>query len=197
MPKEAMAKVKLQVPGGQATPAPPVGPALGQHGVNIGQFVSQFNERTKDAMGMIIPCEITIYKDRTFDFITKSPPAGVLLKKAAGIVKGSATPSKETVGKVTLAQVEEIAKLKMKDLNARTLEAAIRIIEGTARASGIAVEGGSIPAGPPLGEAKAPADVKAPAEGKPAGEGKAPSEGKPHAEGKAPAEGKGHAKAPA
>jgi large subunit ribosomal protein L11 len=141
MAKEIMAKVKLQVPGGQATPAPPVGPALGQHGVNIGQFVSQFNERTRDAMGTIIPCEITIFKDRTFDFITKSPPAAVLLKKAAGIVKGSATPSKEPAGKVTKAQVEEIAKLKLKDLNARDLQAAVRIVEGTARSAGIVVEG--------------------------------------------------------
>jgi large subunit ribosomal protein L11 len=194
MAKDVMAKVKLQVPGGQATPAPPVGPALGQHGVNIGQFVSQFNERTRDANGMIIPCEITIFKDRTFEFITKSPPAGVLLKKAAGIVKGAATPSKETVGKVTRAQVEEIARLKMKDLNARDLEAAVLIIEGTARSAGIFVEGGSYQGGPPPpapGEAPAAdkAEDKAPAEGKPA------AEGKPHAEGKAHAEGKGGGKA--
>lgn len=140
MAKEIKAKVKLQVPGGQATPAPPVGPALGQHGVNIGEFVSKFNEKTRDAQGMIIPVEICIYADKSFSFITKSPPAAVLLKKAAGIVKGSPDPLREKVGKVTQEQVKEIARTKMGDLNASSLEGAIRIIEGTARSLGITVE---------------------------------------------------------
>ncbi|MHC4598798.1 MAG: 50S ribosomal protein L11 [Planctomycetota bacterium] len=139
MAKAVQAVVKLQVAGGQASPAPPVGPALGQHGVNIGQFVSQFNERTKDAMGMIIPVVIDIYKDRTFSFVTKSPPAAVLLKRAAGVAKGSPTPHTEKVGMVSRAQIEEIAKTKMQDLNARDLEAAMRIIEGTARSVGIEI----------------------------------------------------------
>jgi large subunit ribosomal protein L11 len=139
MAKEVMALVKLQVPGGQASPAPPVGPALGQHGVNIGQFVGQFNDRTKNAMGMIIPVEISIYKDRTFSFVTKSSPAAVLLKKAAGVAKGSSNAFLEKVGQVTHAQVEEIAKTKMKDLNSRNLEAAAKIIEGTARSVGIEI----------------------------------------------------------
>jgi large subunit ribosomal protein L11 len=134
-----MAKIKLQCPGGQATPAPPVGPALGQHGVNIGEFVRRFNDKTRDAQGTIIPVEITVYRDRTFDFITKSPPAAVLLKKAAGIAKGANTPSKETVAQVTRAQVTEIANVKTKDLNAASVEAAERIIEGTARSMGIVI----------------------------------------------------------
>lgn len=141
MAKEVAAKIKLQCPAGQATPAPPVGPALGAHGVNIGAFVKQFNEATRADQGLIIPVEITVYKDRSFDFILKSPPAAVLLKKAAGVEKGSSLVGKETAGTVTKKQVEEIAKLKMKDLNARTLEAACRIVEGTARSSGIKVEG--------------------------------------------------------
>ncbi len=141
MAKEVTAKIKLQCPAGQATPAPPVGPALGSHGVNIAAFVKEFNERTRKDMGLIIPVEITVYKDRSFDFILKSPPAGVLLKKAAGLESAAHAPGHETVGKVTKAQVQEIAKMKMKDLNARTLEAACRIIEGTARAAGIKVEG--------------------------------------------------------
>jgi large subunit ribosomal protein L11 len=141
MAKEVTAKIKLQCPAGQATPAPPVGPALGSHGVNIAAFVKEFNERTRKDMGLIIPVEITVYKDRSFDFVLKSPPAGVLLKKAAGLESAAHAPGHETVGKVTRAQVEEIAKMKMKDLNARTLEAAARIIEGTARAAGIKVEG--------------------------------------------------------
>jgi large subunit ribosomal protein L11 len=140
MAKQILAKVKVQVPGGQATPAPPVGPALGQHGVNIGEFVSKFNERTRDAAGMIIPVEITIFTDKSFVFVTKSSPAAVLLKKAAGIVQGSAVPNRDKVGKVTRAQVEEIAKTKMADLNARTLEGAVRQVEGTARSMGIEVE---------------------------------------------------------
>jgi len=139
MPKELKAKIKLQVPGGQATPAPPVGPALGQHGVNIGEFVNKFNQKTKDAAGMIIPVEIYVYADRSFDFITKSPPAAVLLKKAAGIAKGSGTPNKEKVGEVKKSQVLEIATIKQKDLNADTPEAAALIIEGTARSMGIEI----------------------------------------------------------
>jgi len=141
MAKEVTAKIKLQCPAGQATPAPPVGPALGAHGVNIAAFVKQFNDATRDQQGLIIPVEITVYKDRSFDFILKSPPAAVLLKKAAGVEKGAALVGKEIVGKVTKKQVEDIAKLKMKDLNARTLPAACRIVEGTARAAGIQVEG--------------------------------------------------------
>ena len=138
--KEITAKIKLQCPGGQATPAPPVGPALGQHGVNIGQFVSQFNEATKEANGMTIPVEITVFADRSFTFITKSPPAAVLLKQAAGLAKGSGIPNKEIVGTVTPAQVKEIAQTKMKDLNAASLEAAMRIVAGTARSMGIKIE---------------------------------------------------------
>lgn len=137
--KEIMAKVKLQCPGGQATPAPPVGPSLGQHGVNIGEFVRKFNDATKEAQGMITPVIVTIYKDRSFTFILKSPPASVLLKKAAGVVKGAAQPNKEKVGTVTKSQVEEIAKLKMVDLNTKALAAAVKIVEGTARNMGITV----------------------------------------------------------
>ena len=141
MAKQILAKVKLQIPGGQATPAPPVGPALGQHGVNIGMFVSKFNDRTKQMQGTIIPVEITIYRDKSFDFITKSPPAAVLLKKAAGIAQGSGVPNKDKVGKVTQAQLREIAQQKMADLNAHDVDHAIRIIAGTARSMGIDVEG--------------------------------------------------------
>lgn len=141
MAKEAEAKIKLQIPGGQATPAPPVGPALGQHGVNIGQFVTQFNEKTKDSQGMITPVEISVYKDKSFTFILKSPPAAVLLKRAAGIAKGSSEPNKEKIGKVTKSQIEEIAKTKLTDLNVKNLDMAGKIIEGTARSMGIKVEG--------------------------------------------------------
>jgi large subunit ribosomal protein L11 len=141
MAKELTAKIKLQCPAGQATPAPPVGPALGSHGVNIGQFVKEFNDRTRDRMGLIIPVEISVYKDRSFDFILKSPPAAVLLKKLAGVTSGAANVGKEIVGSVTRAQVREIAEMKMEDLNARTIEAAMRIVEGTARSSGIEVKG--------------------------------------------------------
>ena len=141
MAKELTGKIKLQCPAGQATPAPPVGPALGAHGVNIAEFVKQFNDRTRDQMGMIIPVEISVYKDRTFDFILKSPPAAVLLKQAAGIEKGAGEVGTQVAGKVSRAQIEEIANIKMKDLNARDLEHACRIIEGTARSSGIEVEG--------------------------------------------------------
>ena len=141
MAKEAVAKIKLQIPGGQATPAPPVGPALGQHGVNIGQFVTQFNDKTKDAQGMTLPVEISVFKDKSFTFIIKSPPAAVLLKKAVGIAKGSSEPNREKVGSVTKAQVEEIAKIKLADLNVNKIDMAARIIEGTAHSMGIKVEG--------------------------------------------------------
>ena len=141
MAKEVMVLIKLQCPGGQATPAPPVGPALGQHGVNIGEFVKRFNDRTKDQPGMTLPCVITVFKDKSFDFVVKSPPASVLLKKAAQLAKGAMTPGRETVGKVSRAQVLEIARLKMKDLNASSEEAAMKVIEGTARSCGIQVEG--------------------------------------------------------
>ena len=140
MAKEATAKIKLQCPGGQATPAPPVGPALGQHGVNIGQFVQQFNAATADKPGLIIPVEITVYRDRSFTFITKSPPAAVLLKKAAALDKGSTEPGREMVATVTWAQVREISETKMEDLNAASLEAADRMIAGTARSCGIEIE---------------------------------------------------------
>lgn len=139
MAKEIKAVIKLQAPGGQATPAPPIGPALGQHGVNIGQFVSQFNERTREFNGTIVPVEITVYTDRSFEFIVKSPPAAVLLKQEAGVAKGSGVPSKEKVGKVTRAQIRKITQTKFKDLNAYTMEGGDRIIEGTARSMGIEV----------------------------------------------------------
>ena len=141
MAKEVITKIKLQIPGGQATPAPPVGPALGQHGVNIGQFVTQYNERTKDSQGVITPVEIEVYKDKSFSFIIKSPPASVLLKKAAGVAKGSPEPNKEKNIKVTRVQIEEIAKTKLQDLNTRSIDKAAKIIEGTARTMGITIEG--------------------------------------------------------
>ena len=137
MAKVVQVKIKLQAPGGQATPAPPIGPALGQHGVNIGQFVSQFNERTKQLNGTIVPVVISVFKDKSFTFEVKSPPAAVLLKQAAGVAKGSAVPNKEKVGKVTAQQVKDIAQTKLKDLNAHDLQHAVRIIEGTARSMGI------------------------------------------------------------
>jgi len=140
MAKEIKAKIKLQAAGGKATPAPPIGPALGQHNVNIGQFVQQFNERTKQYNGTPIPVEITVYADKTFTFITKSPPAASLLKEAAQVAKGSGVPNKEKVGKVTLDQVKAIAEKKMADLNAFDIDHACRIIEGTARSMGIVVE---------------------------------------------------------
>ena len=133
--------IKLQIPAGKATPAPPVGPALGQKGVNIMAFTKEFNERTKNQMGIIIPVVITVYADRSFSFITKTPPAPVLIKKAAGIDTASGVPNKNKVGSITLAQAEEIAKTKMPDLNAASLEAAVSMIKGTARSMGVTVEG--------------------------------------------------------
>lgn len=140
MAKEIVTKIKLQCPGGKATPAPPVGPALGQHQVNIGQFVQQFNAATADRPGLIIPVEITVYKDRSFTFITKSPPASVLLIKAAGLEKASTEPGRTMVGTVTEKQVREIAEMKMQDLNAASVEAAMRVVAGTARSCGIEVK---------------------------------------------------------
>jgi large subunit ribosomal protein L11 len=137
--RQVTAQIKVQVTGGQATPAPPVGTALGPHGVNIGQFVSQFNEKTRDMMGVTIPVVITVYNDRSFEFILKSPPAAVLLKKAAGIAKGSGSPLKNKVGTVTTAQLEQIAKQKYEHLNASSLEQARRMIAGTARSMGLEV----------------------------------------------------------
>ncbi len=139
MAKPIMAQIKLQVAAGKANPSPPIGPALGQHGVNIMDFCNAFNARTANDAGMIIPVVITVYKDRTFTFITKTPPASMLLKKSAKIAKGSGNPKLEKVGKVTRAQVEEIAKLKMVDLNANDLDAACKIVEGTARSMGIEI----------------------------------------------------------
>lgn len=139
MAKQVTGAVKLQIPAGKANPAPPVGPALGQHGVNIMEFCKAFNAKTQKQEGMIIPVVVTIYSDRTFTFVTKTPPASDLLKKAAGIIKGSSVPNKDKVGKVNRVQVEEIAKHKMPDLNATDLSGAIKIIEGTARSMGIQV----------------------------------------------------------
>jgi large subunit ribosomal protein L11 len=139
MAKKVIGQIKLQIVAGQANPAPPVGPALGQHGVNIMGFCKEFNARTKDQPGMVIPVVITVYQDKSFTFITKSPPASVLLKKAAGIASGSKVPNKEKVGKVTRKQVLEIVKLKGNDLNAASEEAAIRVVAGTARSMGIEV----------------------------------------------------------
>ena len=140
MAKEVVAQIKLQAPGGAATPAPPIGPALGQHGVNIGQFVSQFNERTKDLNGMTVPVVLSVFADKSFEFVVKSPPASVLLKAAALIAKGSGVPNKEKVGKVNKKQIREIAERKFEDLNAYDLDQAGLIIEGTARSMGIDVE---------------------------------------------------------
>jgi large subunit ribosomal protein L11 len=140
MAKEIQAMVKLQIQAGKANPAPPVGPALGQHGINIMEFCKQFNAVTQKQEGLVIPVVITIYKDRSFTFVLKTPPASVLLLKAAGLAKGSAVPNKDKVGKVSAQQVEEIAKTKMPDLNAQKLESAIRMVEGTARSMGIEIQ---------------------------------------------------------
>jgi len=139
MAKKVTGYIKLQIPAGQATPAPPVGPALGQHGVNIMEFCKTFNARTQKDQGLIIPVVITVFSDRTFTFVTKTPPASILLLRAAGIQKGSGVPNKNKVGKVTRKQVEEIARLKMPDLNAASVEAAVKTVEGTARSMGMEV----------------------------------------------------------
>ncbi|MGD8370489.1 MAG: 50S ribosomal protein L11 [Syntrophobacterales bacterium] len=140
MAKKVIANIKLQVPAGQANPSPPIGPALGQHGVNIMEFCKSFNAKTQGEEGMIIPVVITVYADRSFTYVTKTPPAAVLLKKAAKIAKGSSEPNREKVGQVSRRQVEEIARLKMPDLNTHSVEAAVKIIEGTARSMGITIE---------------------------------------------------------
>ncbi len=139
MAKEVVVKIKLQAPGGQATPAPPIGPAVGQNGVNIGQFVSQFNERTKELNGTIVPVVITVFRDKSFTFEVKSPPAAVLLKQAAEIAKGSGVPNKEKVGEINAKQLRKIAQTKFKDLNAYNLEQAEKIIRGTARSMGVEI----------------------------------------------------------
>jgi len=139
MAKKVVGYIKLQIPGGKATPAPPVGPALGQHGVNIVEFTKQFNARTADKVGLVIPVVITVYADRSFSFITKTPPAAVLIKQACGIKSGSGVPNKTKVAKITKAQVKEIAETKMPDLNAGSIEAAMSIIEGTCRSMGVVV----------------------------------------------------------
>ncbi len=139
MAKKVVGLVKLAINAGKATPAPPVGPALGQHGVNIMAFCKEYNERTKDQVGLIIPVEITVFEDRSFTFITKTPPASILLKKAVNITSGSSEPNRKKVGKVEKAKVREIAELKMKDLNAASVEAAMRMVEGTARSMGIEI----------------------------------------------------------
>ncbi len=141
MAKKVIGFIKLHVPGGQANPAPPVGPALGQHGVNIMEFCKQFNAKTSDKQGLTIPVEITVYGDRSFSFITKTPPAAVLIKRAIKIGKGSGEPNREKVGKITRAQLAEIAETKMEDLNANDIDAAVEMIAGTARSMGVIVEG--------------------------------------------------------
>ncbi len=141
MAKKVLSRIKLHIPAGKATPAPPVGPALGQHGVNIMDFCKAFNAKTQKGNGIVTPVVITVYQDHSYSFITKTPPASVLLAKAAGVAKGSAEPNRDKVGKVTKAQVQEIAKTKLEDLNAESLEAAVRIVEGSARSMGIEVQG--------------------------------------------------------
>ncbi len=140
MAKKVRGVVKLQIPAGKATPAQPIGPALGQHGINIMAFVNEYNERTASMAGSIVPVEITVFEDRSFTFITKTPPASDLLKKAAGVTKGAATPNKAKVGSITRAQLREIAEMKMRDLNATSIEGAERIVEGAARSMGITIQ---------------------------------------------------------
>ena len=175
MAKKIVTKIKLQCPAGQATPAPPVGPALGQHGVNIGQFVQQFNDRTRDQQGTIIPVEITVYSDRSCEFILKSAPAAVLLKQAANIAVGSGEPNKNKVGRVTREQIRQIAERKQKDLNAATVEAAMRIIEGTARSMGVELGETSGPIGDAAAATAAPAAAGAPAKAPSPAAAKAPA----------------------
>jgi large subunit ribosomal protein L11 len=139
--KKVKAQIKLQIPGGQANPAPPVGPALGAQGVNIGEFVKQFNDRTKKMMGVTLPVVISVYVDRSFSFITKQPPAAVLIKQIAGLAKGSAVPNKEKVGRINMAQLREIAEKKLEDLNTTDVDAAMRVLAGTARSMGVEVDG--------------------------------------------------------
>ncbi|MDD3419420.1 MAG: 50S ribosomal protein L11 [Candidatus Gastranaerophilales bacterium] len=139
MAKKVIGKIKLQIEAGKANPAPPIGPALGQHGVNIMDFCKQYNAKTQDQAGLIIPVEITVYEDRSFSFITKTPPVPVLIKKALNLKSGSAVPNKTKVGQITLAQIEEIAKTKMPDLNATTMEAAVQMVKGTCRSMGVTV----------------------------------------------------------
>ncbi|QNN25264.1 50S ribosomal protein L11 [Planctomycetales bacterium ZRK34] len=141
MAKQVVKSFKIQAPGGQATPAPPIGPALGQHGVNPGQFIQQFNERTRPLNGKVVTVVINVYQDRSFDFEVKSPPASVMIKDAAGIAKGSGVPNKDKVGKLTQDQVRAIAEEKLADMNSHTVEAAMRVIEGTAKSMGVVVEG--------------------------------------------------------
>ena len=141
MARKVVGFIKLHVPGGQANPAPPVGPALGQHGVNIMEFCKQFNAKTQDKQGLTIPVEITVYADRSFTFITKTPPASVLIAKALNLAKGSGMPNKEKVGTISRKQLEDIAKMKMPDLNTTNLESAVRMIAGTARSMGVVVQG--------------------------------------------------------
>ncbi|GAB4247391.1 MAG: 50S ribosomal protein L11 [Thermoleophilia bacterium] len=141
MAKKVRAIIKLQIPAGQASPAPPVGPALGQHGINIMEFTKAYNAQTQDMMGTIVPVEITVYEDRSFTFITKTPPAAVLIRQAAGIEKGSGVPNREKVGKITTDQLREIAETKLADLNANDIEGAMQIVAGTARSMGVVVEG--------------------------------------------------------
>ena len=162
--KEYKAKVKLQIPGGQATPAPPVGPALGQHGVPIGEFVQRFNEATKEQAGTIVPVELYVYADRSFDFIVKSPPAAVLVRKEVGLAKGAQIPGTEVVGEINRAQLEKIAQIKMEDLNANDMDAAVKMIEGTCRSMGVNVVetgGGPTPAEPADDSADGSADGSA------------------------------------
>ena len=162
--KEYKAKVKLQIPGGQATPAPPVGPALGQHGVPIGEFVQRFNEATKEQAGTIVPVELYVYADRSFDFIVKSPPAAVLVRKEVGLAKGAQIPGTEVVGEINRAQLEKIAQIKMEDLNANDMDAAVKMIEGTCRSMGVNVVetgGGPTPAEPADDSADGSADDSA------------------------------------
>jgi len=160
--KEYKAKVKLQIAGGQATPAPPVGPALGQHGVPIGEFVQRFNEATKEQAGTIVPVELYVYADRSFDFIVKSPPAAVLVRKEVGLAKGAQLPGTEVVGEINRAQLEKIAQIKMEDLNASDMDAAVKMIEGTCRSMGVnVVETGGGPISVEPADADADADASA------------------------------------